>query len=78
MSMQILSFNLFRTSSPLIFFLFPALFIVALLFPPLLLLIPAVIVSSLLSFRGTAAPVVVLPFSSSVRLPGLRSPPSSA
>ncbi len=78
MSRQLLSFDFLEAPDRLILFLFPALFIIALLFPPLLLLIPAAVFFILPSFLKIDSPVVVRALSSSVRLPGLRSPPLAA
>lgn len=76
MKNQMSSFDFLRAPERLALFLFPALFIIALLFPPLLLLIPAAFLVALLSLPEHASPVIVRALSSAVRLPGRRSPPS--
>ncbi len=75
MSREFLSLDFLKVRGWLSLFLFPALFIIALVFPPLLLLIPAAILSRFLFFPEVMGPAVVRSLSSSVRLPGRRSPP---
>jgi len=78
MSRQLQSFDFLEGHGRIAFLLFPALFIIALLFPPLLLLLPAVLFSILILF--TEVPSQALPWAlfSAVRLPGRRSPPLAA
>lgn len=78
MSRQILSFDVSRASRRLVLFLFPVLFIIALLFPPLLLLIPAAALPILLFVPEVLPPFFVRVRVCAVRLPGWRSPPSTA
>lgn len=70
-----LSFITPRVNDRIILLVFPVLFITALLFPPLLLLIPAAELSALLLFPEAPPPVFARALSSAVRLPGRRSPP---
>lgn len=78
MNEQILSFNVSRLRYRTALFLFPALFIIALVFPPLLLLLPAVLFPILTLFREVPSQVLPTALFSAVRLPGRRSPPLAA
>ncbi|MGB7297183.1 MAG: hypothetical protein WBC70_16500 [Candidatus Aminicenantales bacterium] len=75
MSRLILSSDIPRVSRAVVLCLFPALFIIALLFPPLLLLLPAAVLSIVILFEPAPPRAPAKVFSAAVRLPGRRGPP---